>query len=692
MKAAFRSMLALCLLATLPGWSQAQTPDYKTWYLAEGSTSVFEEEILIGNPNAVDAEVTITYLVSSGVTAPAPKVITVKAHSRVTVRVREDILVGAVSTKVTSTQPIVVERSMYWGGGQRLGAHNSKGVTAPAVEWFLAEGATGFFDTYILIANPNDKATEVEITFLGPSSATKTVTVTVEANSRRTVNAKVDGGVTFDAFSARLRSLDATAPIIVERAMYWNNFTAGTNETALTALSTEWRFGEGYTASGFETYVLLANPNDQAATVETTFYLEDGTTAVDTREVPAQSRVNIAVNYEVPGAFNKPFSIVARCTNGLAIAAERAMYWNGFREGHAVAGITEEAPGWAFGDGIEDRFNGVDYDTYFLLNNSGDNAVAVTATFLLEDGTGFQDTFNVGARSRYTLIAGRYPALSNRRFAAFFRASGPIVAERSLYWGPNYHAGHASAGQPWPFDVPAPAQAPSGPTVTSLSPAYGPTTGGTDVTIKGTNFGMDTTVTIGGVQATVTVIDAETVMVRTMAAAEGAKGITLRSRDRDATNQPAFTYEKPAPPPPPPPPAGTPNGPARWSPSQVPNFYGLVERVAIQRRDLLISSCREFGGNNEFMFEVVRQLRSETGDNRWGLNWKRGYVGDLSQDIVDYYYGPQGVQMEGRTEVLIFDIIGGHCGSNPSPFWVDQTGATARAGAIGRWTTAGRSF
>ena len=29
-------------------------------------------------------------------------------------------------------------------------------------------------------------------------------------------------------------------------------------------------------------------------------------------------------------------------------------------------------------------------------------------------------------------------------------------------------------------------------------------------------------------------------------------------------------------------------------------------------------------------------------DPRWGLNWKRGRVGDMSQDVVDYYYGPRG--------------------------------------------------
>ena len=44
------------------------------------------------------------------------------------------------------------------------------------------------------------------------------------------------------------------------------------------------------------------------------------------------------------------------------------------------------------------------------------------------------------------------------------------------------------------------------------------------------------------------------------------------------------------------------------------------------------------------MFEVVAELRRRTASNRWGLNWKRGNVGDLSQDIVTYYAGPEGAR------------------------------------------------
>jgi hypothetical protein len=705
MKATIRYVLAVCLLAALSGIAQA-APDYKTWYLAEGSTGVFEEEILIANPNAVAANVTITYLVATGVTAPPAAQVVVPATGRKTVTVPAGYT--AISAVLTSDQAIIVERSMYLGGAARLAGHNSSGVTTPAVEWYLAEGANGGFDTYVLIANPNANATTVELTFLGSDGVTKVLTTPVSGLSRKSVHARVDAGVTSVAFSARVKSLDASSPIIVERAMYWGTPTApgATNEKGLTQLSSTWRFGEGYTANGFETYVLLGNPNATDASVTTTFFLEDGTTVQEARTVAANTRQNIYVN-GVPGMSGKPFSILVQCTNGLEIAAERAMYWGGFREGHAVAGIADEATTWGFAEGLEDRFNGLDYDTYFLLNNAGDTAVSVKATFLLEDGTGFQDTFTVGAHARKTLPTGAYLQLSNKRFATFFEASGPIVAERSVYWGPNYYGGHASAGTPWPLGVVPPGVAPTGPTVTAIAPAYGSTNGGTDVTITGTNFRQDATVTIGGAAArNVVVRDAQTITFTTPGATAGAKAVVVRSFGQTASNQPAFTYEAPTPPPPTGPTIAQGNPVAIYcnafagngvctSVVQFPfpqNLGGVIAQLAAERPDLLNSSCTATGGNNRFMFEAVRRLRAATGSNRWGMNWKRGNVGDLSQDIVTYFYGPRGTEMEGDIRVYLFDIIGGHCGNSPSWNWADVTDATRSGGTIARWTTAGQNF
>jgi hypothetical protein len=116
----------------------------------------------------------------------------------------------------------------------------------------------------------------------------------------------------------------------------------------------------------------------------------------------------------------------------------------------------------------------------------------------------------------------------------------------------------------------------------------------------------------------------------------------------------------------------------------LPNMTSVVQQLSVERRDLINQSCLKTGGNLRFMFELVRRLRAI--DNRWGLNWKRGLVGDISEDIVDYNFGSE--SDEGTRNVYIIDVIGNHCPISGSPTWawIDQTEATRAAGSRGVWT------
>ena len=83
---------------------------------------------------------------------------------------------------------------------------------------------------------------------------------------------------------------------------------------------------------------------------------------------------------------------------------------------------------------------------------------------------------------------------------------------------------------------------------------------------------------------------------------------------------------------------------------------------------------------------VVDALR--TYDTRWGYNGKRGNPNDPSQDVVTYNYGNRADA--GSTEVYIIDVVGGHCGSSPSPAWNDVTQVTRNQGTFGIWISRGR--
>ena len=121
-------------------------------------------------------------------------------------------------------------------------------------------------------------------------------------------------------------------------------------------------------------------------------------------------------------------------------------------------------------------------------------------------------------------------------------------------------------------------------------------------------------------------------------------------------------------------------------PLPLPDMSHVVEEIAADRPDLLADSCLEDRGSWDFLDMVVDRLRKT--DTRWGYNWKRGNVGDASQDVVDYHYGPG--PSEESPDVYIIDMIVNHCSPNPEPGWLDQTQATADAGTIGLWTGRGR--
>ena len=131
--------------------------------------------------------------------------------------------------------------------------------------------------------------------------------------------------------------------------------------------------------------------------------------------------------------------------------------------------------------------------------------------------------------------------------------------------------------------------------------------------------------------------------------------------------------------------ARTPNPP---SPSP-PNYLPLPNRSAVvaEMARLYPNELRNSCGNNTWLFRLVQRLRQE--DTRWGLNWKRARVGDMSQDAITYNFGQQAD--EGTLNVHVVDVIGSHCGPNPSGAWIDQTvlWSTGAMWTLQPYTTAG---
>ena len=226
-----------------------------SWFLAEGATGdFFDMFVLLANPTTTAADVEIRYLLTTG--EVLTKSYTVAPESRRTIYVDGETFPGlgealvrtTLSCAITSTVPIVVERSMWFPGPAVTPtfwteAHNSTGTTSTATRWVLADGeADGSrgMQTFVLIANTSGTAGTVRITLLfdTPTAGGVTpvvLTVDVPPNSRTTVPMNDIPGLAGTRFGAIVESI-GTAPLaqlVVERAMYWNAggeiWAAGTN-------------------------------------------------------------------------------------------------------------------------------------------------------------------------------------------------------------------------------------------------------------------------------------------------------------------------------------------------------------------------------------------------------------------------------------------------------------------------------
>jgi photosystem II stability/assembly factor-like uncharacterized protein len=199
------------------------------WYLAEGSTGSdsrgsFETWVLVENPEDHVASVNIFYQTDSGqVNGPSFEL---QPHSRRTLNVASTVPDRfSVSTAVESSNPVVVERAIYWNtaGFTRLSATASIGAPSPSTHWDLAEGSTGTdasgsFETWVLVQNPNATPAEVHVEYMTPSSPVTGPAFILPAQTRITLSV----GATVSSEWSVATGVSSNLPVVAERAMYWN--------------------------------------------------------------------------------------------------------------------------------------------------------------------------------------------------------------------------------------------------------------------------------------------------------------------------------------------------------------------------------------------------------------------------------------------------------------------------------------
>ncbi len=160
-------------------------------YLAEGATAGgFETWVLLANGDPdTDATARVTFLTGEG-PVPGP-VVGIPPSSRRSIRVDDYVDTFDVATKVeTLAGKVSAERAVYTGTPGKEGAHLGKEIRRPAHDWFLPEGATaGGFETWVLVANPEEVTAQVSVTFLTGSGPVSGPSFSLPPGTRRSIRA-----------------------------------------------------------------------------------------------------------------------------------------------------------------------------------------------------------------------------------------------------------------------------------------------------------------------------------------------------------------------------------------------------------------------------------------------------------------------------------------------------------------------
>ena len=368
-------------------------------YFAEGANGgFFATSLALFNPSDVTVTANVRFLGPEGATASMP--ITVAAHAPAYLSADQaNLPFTEFSIVVESPTPLVAERRMTWDRATAYGSHNGTGVAAPSTTWHFAEGATiARLQTFFLLQNPGDEAATISMRYLLPMGTVQERTHTVPARSRLTVWANQEGSPLDAAEFAT--TVVSDRPIVAERAMYLDApgepFSAGSVASGVVAPTTSWFFAEGATGPFFDTYLLLANPAETAATVDVDFLRAHDVTNIATAFpvsrrylVPARSRRTIWVAQEDPEL--RSTQVGARMSSDVPIVAERTMWWPGptsatWRENHSEIGSTTSGRLWAVADMQVDSFTG-GWDTFLMVATTEQYIARIRVTVSCADGT-----------------------------------------------------------------------------------------------------------------------------------------------------------------------------------------------------------------------------------------------------------------------------------------------------------------
>jgi len=297
----------------------------KTFYFAEGYTGAsFQEYLTLANPGNTTANVTVNFA-PQGATGSVTQTLTLQIppQGRVTRNIRRDTLGipnKSLGLVVTSDQPIMAERVLYFGDGDgsaKYGSTAKAGIQTVGNQYIFAYGSAGGTG---LAQRPGDQSF---VTVLNPGTSPVSATIVaqfydalgrdigstslaVAPGTRETLNANQAVSNTASIYATMLTS---ASPFVAEKPQYFGGSPnagahpgvaptgapAGMKSAAFPDLNLVDAAGQAEQQT-----VFLYNPTSAPITVTGTYYSGNGSKS-QVYNVPAGNIVTVNVNTDAAG-------------------------------------------------------------------------------------------------------------------------------------------------------------------------------------------------------------------------------------------------------------------------------------------------------------------------------------------------------------------------------------------------------
>lgn len=339
---------------------------------------------------------------------------------------------------------------LTWDGGANLYV-SCDGVyvlSLPSSTWYIAEGTSDWgFETYVTIENPNDSDVTAAVTYMTKSGPETRPDIALPAMSQTVINPRNDLG-SID-FSTKVECKEGKT-IAVDRRMIWTGTGAITQEghcsIGVTFPSQTWYLPEGSSKWGFETWLLIQNPNSHEVSCDITYMIEGKDPVAKSKKIPANSRSSFNMAEDI-GAEDASIKVESNAP----VIPERAMYRNSRREGHDSIGTTTPANDYFLAEGCTGY--GPGFVTYVLVQNPQNEANRVTLTYFTGSGEKEGPEINMEPNSRKTVRVNDQVD-PNTDVSILVHGDKPIIAERAMYWNVGLgEACHDSIGMSSPHKI-----------------------------------------------------------------------------------------------------------------------------------------------------------------------------------------------------------------------------------------------